>query len=365
MDESFNKTPAEGEARQGWQDKQDVQMEPTPIPEPLSHKKLVISIAAVFVLVVAGTAGAYFFFTQQDVSKPVACTQEAKQCPDGSYVGRAPSSCEFEDCPVVKKTNAVDTSNWVTYKSDIHGWEIRHPSEWTGEEIGRLGRIFTLHSSDSRGPDSEEFRIALRYDHDINQALTYAPELKPITISGFVGLIGEISPPHGKTGILAYAQAETDSYEFRKRKLTSQDSKENRELFNAILSTVKLTTLQQLNERAEDRDITRVVDFENIKLTLELYFDANGVYPPNLDEAFPKTTPPLDPLTDEPYNYIRGPSTKEFHLGVSLETSFQILQKDSDFNSLSADWLGGFDGGDSKLCMDEDVGIACYDIKRP
>lgn len=30
---------------------------------------------------------------------PVACTQEAKLCPDGSYVGRTGPSCEFAACP--------------------------------------------------------------------------------------------------------------------------------------------------------------------------------------------------------------------------------------------------------------------------
>lgn len=30
---------------------------------------------------------------------PVACTMEAKQCPDGSYVGRTGPNCEFTACP--------------------------------------------------------------------------------------------------------------------------------------------------------------------------------------------------------------------------------------------------------------------------
>ncbi len=30
---------------------------------------------------------------------PTACTQEAKQCPDGSYVGRTGPNCEFGLCP--------------------------------------------------------------------------------------------------------------------------------------------------------------------------------------------------------------------------------------------------------------------------
>ncbi len=34
------------------------------------------------------------------VPQPVACTEEAKQCPDGSYVGRIGPSCQFAPCPV-------------------------------------------------------------------------------------------------------------------------------------------------------------------------------------------------------------------------------------------------------------------------
>ncbi len=30
---------------------------------------------------------------------PVACTMEAKLCPDGSYVGRTGPKCEFTECP--------------------------------------------------------------------------------------------------------------------------------------------------------------------------------------------------------------------------------------------------------------------------
>ncbi len=30
----------------------------------------------------------------------IVCTQEAKQCPDGSYVGREGPTCEFKACPI-------------------------------------------------------------------------------------------------------------------------------------------------------------------------------------------------------------------------------------------------------------------------
>lgn len=32
-------------------------------------------------------------------SEPVVCTMEARQCPDGSYVGRTGPSCQFAPCP--------------------------------------------------------------------------------------------------------------------------------------------------------------------------------------------------------------------------------------------------------------------------
>lgn len=37
--------------------------------------------------------------TSVDPVEPVACTMEAKQCPDGTYVGRQGPNCEFAACP--------------------------------------------------------------------------------------------------------------------------------------------------------------------------------------------------------------------------------------------------------------------------
>lgn len=38
-------------------------------------------------------------------NETVACTMEAKMCPDGSYVGRTGPKCEFETCPPPKATS--------------------------------------------------------------------------------------------------------------------------------------------------------------------------------------------------------------------------------------------------------------------
>ncbi|GIK83434.1 MAG: hypothetical protein BroJett025_00560 [Patescibacteria group bacterium] len=38
----------------------------------------------------------------------VFCTLDAKQCPDGSYVGRVPPNCEFAPCPDFDATDDPD-----------------------------------------------------------------------------------------------------------------------------------------------------------------------------------------------------------------------------------------------------------------
>lgn len=82
------------------------------IPRPT----LAVVIGAAVLMIVSGTAGFYFgrrtapvdvpFFpppTQTPSPVPndrgVACTMEAKLCPDGSAVGRVPPDCEFAPCP--------------------------------------------------------------------------------------------------------------------------------------------------------------------------------------------------------------------------------------------------------------------------
>jgi len=61
----------------------------------MNTKILIILI----VLIGLGVGG--FFAWQNFFNKPepISCTQEAKLCPDGSYVGRTGPNCEFTECP--------------------------------------------------------------------------------------------------------------------------------------------------------------------------------------------------------------------------------------------------------------------------
>lgn len=55
------------------------------------------------------------------------CTQEAKQCPDGSYVGRTGPKCEFAEC--LNEQSSVP-ADWKTYINEQYGFEFQYPQEW-------------------------------------------------------------------------------------------------------------------------------------------------------------------------------------------------------------------------------------------
>lgn len=64
-----------------------------------------------------------FFTFQKGKDKNVACTLEAKQCPDGSFVGRSGPNCAFADCPAAN-ANAVTNQNLNTSDELIAGRDL-------------------------------------------------------------------------------------------------------------------------------------------------------------------------------------------------------------------------------------------------
>lgn len=68
---------------------------------PFSHHHkhtLFISILSLFVLII-GLSLAFFFDQLRKEPTQVACTQEARMCPNGSFVSRTGPHCEFSPCP--------------------------------------------------------------------------------------------------------------------------------------------------------------------------------------------------------------------------------------------------------------------------
>jgi hypothetical protein len=89
-----------------------------------------IIIGLVFIIAVGG----YFAFGTKLNTKQnsVACTLEAKICPDGSSVGRSGPNCEFTLCPgaASSTTPQTDISNWKTYQNEEGGYSFKYPNEW-------------------------------------------------------------------------------------------------------------------------------------------------------------------------------------------------------------------------------------------
>ncbi|MFA5041594.1 MAG: hypothetical protein WC464_08185 [Bdellovibrionales bacterium] len=56
-------------------------------------------------------------------SNAVACTMEAKLCPDGSAVGRIPPNCEFAPCPDVNSLLTEAEAREIAEQSCIKGGE--------------------------------------------------------------------------------------------------------------------------------------------------------------------------------------------------------------------------------------------------
>lgn len=56
----------------------------------------------ILVIIILGLLGGIAFILRPEESKapePVMCTADAKECPDGSFVGRIPPQCQFAACP--------------------------------------------------------------------------------------------------------------------------------------------------------------------------------------------------------------------------------------------------------------------------
>lgn len=84
------------------------------------------------ILVVGGVSYGSYYLWQNYGGRQKACTMEAKQCADGSYVSRTGPNCEFAECPSASPSPSVvadETVGWQTYKNENDGHEFKYPKE--------------------------------------------------------------------------------------------------------------------------------------------------------------------------------------------------------------------------------------------
>lgn len=90
----------------------------------MSKNKIIIGSAVIIVVL----AGAFLLWPRpSNKNEPVACTQEAKQCPDGSYVGRTGPDCAFAPCPE-SASSTIDTSAWLSRTDASSSISFRYPA---------------------------------------------------------------------------------------------------------------------------------------------------------------------------------------------------------------------------------------------
>ena len=96
---------------------------------PGHHSKLLETLVIVFTLVLLGCI--FFFVWAKIAIKPVqmVCTNEAKLCSDGSYVGRTGPNCEFAACP------SDPTEGWQISSDSKSDITFKYPEKISADYI--------------------------------------------------------------------------------------------------------------------------------------------------------------------------------------------------------------------------------------
>ncbi len=96
---------------------------------------VIIIIGVIAVIAVLGFSFKSKIFHNQDINKDtnnggekVACTLEAKICPDGSAVGRTGPNCEFAECPKIPAPAKTGGQGILPYNSGIRGTVMLGPT---------------------------------------------------------------------------------------------------------------------------------------------------------------------------------------------------------------------------------------------
>ena len=140
----------------------------------------------------------------------------------------------------------------------------------------------------------------------------------------------------------------------------------------AIFGIFATTVLLQLNvARSKARDAMRITDVMQIQTAVELYYDDNGSYPPDISDKtmglyFEGGSVFRNRFTDEPYGYGFNGATQEYQLYANLENESSVLYKDDDIDASRWSPTPGVNGADgcavSARCTNHIFDISNIDI---
>lgn len=103
-------------------------------------------------------------------NNPVACTEEAKLCPDGSAVGRQGPNCEFVECPVATTTLNIPST------------QIANPASVNCKAKGGTSEIITAGDGSQSGickfPDGTQCEEWALYRNECKPGVSPVTDLK-------------------------------------------------------------------------------------------------------------------------------------------------------------------------------------------
>jgi len=94
-------------------------------------KKLILLILIILLIIFGCIVYYCWDYMKEGDINPVACSMDAKLCPDGSYVGRIAPDCKFAECPEVYKEHDL-----ITLYNVFPNQEIESPLVIKGKAKG-------------------------------------------------------------------------------------------------------------------------------------------------------------------------------------------------------------------------------------
>ena len=275
-------------------DEQNIsQMEPA--PPPTSHSKLIIGIVVAFVLVVAGSVGAYFYVFQQEV------------------VNKNIEDKNNEKADELEEGN-VETADWNIYQHNLYS--INYPENFDIFAAGdkdtlvtprstSIGKIFIARNN-LRGKDASLalisisasspsfFKTLSEFEKRLEEtATTY----KRIQLNGIQALEIE-SDTYITTGLIM----NNTSFEISVLKDVSE---QELNVAKIILSTLDST--KRANVKDNSRDNQRLNDVKLYNLAMELYHSDKAVYPKSSGAGFITPIPDIIKNSLDSYLAITPP----------------------------------------------------------
>lgn len=228
-----------------------VQTVSSPLEKPPVNKfKKSILFFIFFIIASILIAGVIWIGGEKLIPQQKACTQEAKQCPDGSFVGRTGPNCEFSACPTIKVSpvhSQNPASGLKTYASKYFSFE--YPQDWYVNQYDSPQSIQLSDLDDSitkiQGGSKDFTRIDIAYSKSpmpssfpFTNGSSNNPTIKAFSINNYTGIKGQQSSTAGLVEVV-YLQNNVVGYVSLMLIPPLNDDRKALTIFNQVLQTFK------------------------------------------------------------------------------------------------------------------------------